>query len=218
MNDVLDQVIAPGADLIERVDAALMAHGIPTDHPVTGLMRRVGALPADVLSAATGWRPTALRATASDLRRTAAGYERQRDLIAAPAPWEGAAGEEFAAHRAALVAFIGETGEPTEASLAGRLRATGDYLDDVAEWMERARRNLAHAVAEALGSAEAVALHAGGDALAAATIAARVLTAASEVYADGDDLTRRWAGRLDQIGYRPPATIAPSSGAIRLSG
>lgn len=218
MSDVLDQVIAPGTQLLDRVDAALLAHGIPADHPVTALLRRLGALPADVLSAAATWCPAAVRATAADLRRVAAGYERQRDLVAASAGWAGTAGAEFAAHRAALAGFVAETGEPGEASLVGRLRATAAYLDDVAAWLERARRDLARAVAEALGSSEAVALHASGDALAAAAIAARVLAAAAEAYADGDAVAQRWAGRLDEITYRPPVTATPSSGEIRLSG
>jgi hypothetical protein len=42
--------------------------------------------------------------------------------------------------------------------MAGRLGATASYLDDVAAWLVRGRRALAGALAECLGSAEAVAL------------------------------------------------------------
>jgi hypothetical protein len=217
VSDALDRLIAPGADLLDRVDAALMAHGLPAGHPVTALLRRLGALPADVLRAMSAWRPVPLRAAASDLRHTAEGYERQRDLLSVPAGWEGAAGEGFAEHRRALVEFLGETGEPDEAGLVGRLRATAAYLDDVAEWLERSRGDMARSVADALGSAEAVRLHASGESEAAATIAARILATAAEAHSCGQAVAERWAGRLDEVSYRPPAPVAPLAGETRLT-
>jgi hypothetical protein len=207
--DALDRLTSPGADLLQRVDAALMADGLPAGHPVTELLRRLGALPADLLNAISAWRSAPLRAAASDLHRTAERYEQQRDRLTVPAGWAGAAGEGFAAHRQALVRFLGETGVPDETSLLGRLRATAAYLEDVAEWLDRSRREMARAVADVLGSAEAVRLHLSGDATAAAAIAARILTAATRAYSSGQAVAQRWAGRLDEVPYRPPAPTAP---------
>jgi hypothetical protein len=217
VSDALDRLIPPGADLLERVDAALLAQGLPAGHPVTALLRRLGALPADVLHAISGWRPAPLRVAASDLRHTAEGYGRQRELLGVPAGWAGAAGEGFAAHRRALVEFLGESGAPDEAGLVGRLRATAAYLDDVAEWLDRSRGDMARSIAEVLGSAEAVELHASGDAEAAATIAARILSAAAEAYSRGQVIAERWAGRLDELSYRPPTPAAPFVGETRLT-
>jgi hypothetical protein len=217
VSDALDRLLPSGADLLERVDAALMAHGLPAGHPVTPLLRRLGALPADVLDAISAWRPALLRAVASDLRHTAGGYQRQRDLLVLPTGWAGAAGEGFAAHRKALVEFLGQTGAPDEAGLVGRLRATAAYLDEVAEWLDRSRGDVARSIAEALGSAEAVRLHASGDADAAATIAARILAVAAEAYSCGQAIAERWVGRLGEVSYRPPAPAAPLTGEIRLS-
>lgn len=213
MTDALDRLSSPGADLLGRVDAALLAHGVPTDHPVTGLLRRLGALPADALHAISMLRPAPLRAVASDLRRTAEAYERQRDLLTVPAEWDGTAAEEFAAHRAALAGLLRETGSPDEESLVGRLRATAGYLDDVAEWMDRSRGDLARSIADVLGSAEAVRVHASGDVAAAATIGARVLTAAAQAHAGGQAISERWAGRLGEVSYRPSGDVR-----VRLEG
>jgi hypothetical protein len=216
VSDALDRLIPPGTDLLERVDAVLIAHGLPAGHPVAALLRALGALPADVLAATCGWRPAPLRADAADLRRTAEEYERERDLIV-PAEWAGSAGEGFAVHRTALVRFLGETGAPDEAGLVGRLRATAAYLDDVAEWLDRSRREMARSVADVLGSAEAVRLRATGDADAAASIAARVLSAAAEAYSGGRTVAKRWAGRLDEVSYRRPEPAAPITTETRLA-
>ncbi|MGC9670301.1 hypothetical protein ACNTMW_27630 [Planosporangium sp. 12N6] len=217
MSDVLDRVCEAGADLLRRVDAVLAAQGLPAGHPAVTLVRRLGALPAGVLDAVSAWRPAPVRAAAGDLRRLAEGYERQRDLLTPPARWAGAAGEGFAAHHAALVDFLGQTGAPDEASLVGRVRATAAYLDDVAEWLERSRRDMALAVADAIGSAEAVRLHEAGDVAAAAAIAARILAVAAEAESGGDEVARRWAGRLDEVTYRPPAPAATPVDQTRLA-
>ncbi|MDT5037779.1 MAG: hypothetical protein QOE03_2964 [Micromonosporaceae bacterium] len=208
MTDALDSLAEHGVDQMVRVDAALSAHGLPAGHPVAGLLRRLGALPADALDAILALRAAPLRAAATDLRRTAAGYSYQRDLLATPAEWAGSAGERFAAYRDDLVAHLGSTGDPDEQGLVGRLRGTADYLDDVATWVERSRRDMAVALAEVLGSIEATRLRtgrAGGTTAsvgAAATVGARVLTAAADAHAIGLVLAERWAGRLAEVPYR----------------
>jgi hypothetical protein len=217
VSDALDRLISPGADLLGRVDAVLTAHGLPADHPATELLRRLGALPSDLLEAVSTWRSDPLRDTAADLHRTAEAYEQQRDQLGTPTGWEGAAGAGFEAHRQSVVRFLGETGDPDETSLLGRLRATAAYLEDVAEWLDRSRSAMARAVADALGSAEAVRLHTSGDAVAAATLAARILTAAAEVDSSGSAVVQRWAGRLDEVPYRPPASVASSTSEARLT-
>jgi hypothetical protein len=218
----LDRLAGPGADLLARVDAALLAHGLPTGHPIVGLLRRLGALPGDASRAISAQRPAVLRAAGSELRKTIEGYERQRDLFGTPADWSGSAGAAFAEHRAALVGFLaGDTGG---ADMAGRLRATAEYLDEVAEWMEDSRAGLARALAEVLGSVEAIRLRgagpAGGDGTpgaAAATIGARILAVAAEAHDAGRAVAERWAGRLDEVPYRPPAVAVSTVDETRLS-
>jgi hypothetical protein len=75
---------------------------------------------------------------------------------------------------------------------------------------------MARSIADVLGSAEAVRLRASGDAGAAATVAARILAVAAEAYSCGQAIAERWAGRLDELSYRPPAPAAPLAGEIRL--
>jgi hypothetical protein len=208
MTDALDSLAEPGGDLMARVDAVLSTYGLPTDHPVAGLLRRLGALPTDALDAITALRAAPLRAAAIELRRTADGYSYQRDLLATPVEWAGSAGERFARYRADLVAHLAATGDSDEPGLVGRLRDTADYLDDVATWVDRSRRDMAFALADVLGSAEAIRLRSGrsGNATtivgAAATVGARILTAAADAHAVGLVLAERWAGRLDELPYR----------------
>jgi hypothetical protein len=211
MTDALDRLAEPGADLLGRVDAALLAHGFPAGHPIAGLLRRLGALPADTLHAISALRPAPLRAAASELRSTIDGYQRQRDLLDTPAGWAGSAGDRFAARRGALTAFLGETAEAGHATVA--------YLEDVAEWMERSRSATARTLADVLGSAEAIELrapvtdgvdHASTTAVAAATVGSRFLATAVEVHDAGRAVAERWAGRLDEVDYRPPAADAPA--------
>jgi uncharacterized protein YukE len=211
MTDALDRLAEPGADLLERVDAALLAHGFPAGHPIADLLRRLGALPADALHAISALRPAPLRTVASELRQTLDGYERQRDLLPAPPGWTGSAGDRFATLQAALTGFLGETAD------AGRV--TVAYLDDVADWMAQARSATARTLADVLGSTEAIQLRApapGGTdrvqaiATAAVTVGARFLATAVEVHDAGRAVAERWAGRLDEVSYRPPAADAPT--------
>ncbi|GAA1804272.1 hypothetical protein HC028_04230 [Planosporangium flavigriseum] len=211
MSDGLDRLLPPAATLLARVDAVLVAHGVPPAHPVTALLRKLGALPADVLDAISAWRPAPLRDAAADLRQTAEEYASLHGLLTAPAGWAGPTFEGFAAHQAALSEFLGEPG------LEGRLLATAAYLDEVAEWLDRSRGELARSVADALGSAEAVRVHASGDAEAAVAIATRILEAAAEAYDRGQEIADRWAGRLDEISYRPPASTAALPNEIRVA-
>jgi uncharacterized protein YukE len=131
-----------------------------------------------------------------------------------PDGWTGTAARAYAARWADAAAHLDD--------LAGRLTATAAYLTETADWTTGARRTLAAALADALGSAEAVRLRgsAGTGAFgdpgperiaAAATIGARVLDAAARAHDAGRALGDRWTGRLDELPYRPPAEVGTTT-------
>jgi len=221
MTDALDRLAAPGADLLDRVDRVLVTHGLPTDHPIIDLLRRLGALPTDAFRAISGLRPAPLRAAATELRRTADGYARQRDLLATPVEWTGVAGEQFAVYRAGLVGHLGETGETGGPGLVGRLYATAGYLDDVADWADRSRLDMARALADVLGSAEALRLCAAtsvnNESTDAAAVGSRVLSAAAGAHASGLAIAERWAGALDEVPYQLPTAGSTAAGETSLT-
>jgi len=213
--DVLDRIAGPGRDLLSRVDSVLSAGGAPADHPVWPLMRRVGALPGDVLAAFCALAPEQVTAAGHAVRGRAEAYVEERaDLAAAVAAttWEGDSAAAFSQRWAALGGHLGGEVAPDAPGLAGRLAATAGYLDDVAAWMRSARRDLAHEVATALGSMEAVRVCApatGGPARpdragpAAATIGAVVLAVADRQAGAAEEVLERWAGRLTDLPFQP---------------
>lgn len=213
--DILDRVAVPGRDLLSRVDSVLAAGGAPADHPVWPLLRRVGALPGDVLDAFCALVPEQVTAAGAAVRGRAEAYVDERaDLAAAVAAttWEGDSAAAFGQRWAALGGHLGSEVAPDAPGLAGRLVATASYLDDVAGWMRSARRDLATEVATALGSLEAVRVRApatGGPgdqaraAPAAATIGAVVLAVADRQAGAAEEVLERWAGRLTDLPYRP---------------
>jgi hypothetical protein len=220
--DTLVRVAEPGRDLLARVDAALAATGAPAEHPIWPLLRRVGALPGDVLEAYCALEPDRLTAAGEQVRVRAETYAEERaDLAAAVAAtdWTGVSASAFEQRWAALGDHLGGTAAPDVPSLAGRLAATASYVDDVAEWMRAARRDLAHEVATALGSQEAVRLLAAGgttsaQAGAAATIGAAVLAVADRQAGAAEEVAERWAGRLAEVPFRPPERVEPGGGTL----
>ena len=212
--DTLASVAEPGRDLLARVDAVLAASGAPADHPIWPLMRRVGALPGDVLEAFCALVPENLAAAGERVRVRAETYAEERaDLAAAvtATDWTGTSASAFEQRWAALGEHLGGSAAPDAPSLAGRLAATASYVDDVAAWMRAARGDLAHEVATALGSQEAVRLRvadagAGGTSVAgaAATIGVAVLAAAERQAGAAEEVAERWAGRLAELPFRPP--------------
>jgi hypothetical protein len=218
--DVLDRVAGPGTDLLARVDAALLDAGAPARHPVWPVLRRVRALPGAAFAALLALRPETLHASAAQLRVQARGYLRTQAGVGGGQPWSGPAARGYEARWEALRGHLGETADPTEDSLAGRLAATAAYLDELADWVRDARAGVALAVAAALGSAEAVALRApvdpdgddrtgqphraAAESSAAAAIAAHVLDAVVRALDDGDAVARRWSGRLGELPFREP--------------
>ncbi|MBO0869689.1 MAG: hypothetical protein J2P15_14095, partial [Micromonosporaceae bacterium] len=154
------------------------------------------------------------------LRDTAQHYTTEAAATPAPVGWAGPSAEAYRNSWRALADHL--AGGPE--SMADRLRHTASYVDDVADWLARTRDALAMTLAECLGSREAVRLRtpapAGGSAqrahtAAAATIAVEVLRCAAEALDAGEQLRSRWAGRLDELAYRPPAgTTAQASGTL----
>jgi len=224
--DILDRVAPAARDLLGRVDSALLAAGAPADHVIWSLLRRVGALPGDVLESFGALRPATLRAAASDLRTLAARYVDERGSLVeagASADWEGSAAQAFQARVRAMANHIGDRVDPGDGTLSGRLAATASYVDSMADWMASARVELARSLAEALGSTEAVRLHADPGpntdaAQAAAAIGARVLsTAAHEIDAATAEYDR-WAERLDELPFRavvqPGGRATPTTAAL----
>lgn len=233
--DLLDRVYPAARELLDRVDATLLAGGAPADHPIWPLLRRLGALPGEVVAHLAGGAPGGLTETGDTLRQHADGYRHRVDEVPMPAGWRGPAADAFGASWSGLSAHLAGSGPDT---LAGRLTDTASYVDDVAAWLGRARRAVAGSVAECLGSAEAITLHsapgdltgawfAGGGAgsgspspsavtRAAATVGARLLATAAEILDDGRAVHDRWSGRLDELTYRPPAPAPASTSHLQL--
>jgi hypothetical protein len=217
--DVLDRVYPVARELLDRVDATLLAGGAPPDHPIWPLLRRLGALPGEIVAHLAAVPPDGLTGPGDALRQQAAGFRHRADEVPMPAAWRGPAAEAYAVAWSGLSAHLAGSGPDT---LAGRLTGTADYLDDVAAWLGRARRAVAGTVAECLGSAEAVTLRSApadltaAIARAAATIGAHVLATAAEVLDDGRTVHESWSGRLGELSYRPPAPAPASSAHLRL--
>ncbi len=228
--DLLDRVYPVASELLEQVDAILLASGAPADHPIWPLLRRVGALPGGAAAHLAGVAPDGLTGAADALRQQADGYRQWTDAVPMPAAWGGPAAEAYAAAWWALSAHLAGSGPDT---LAGRLADTASYLDDVTAWLGRSRRALAGTVAECLGSAEAVILRSAPDtadwlsggggspsptaaARAAATIGGHLLQTVAEILDDGRTVHDRWAGRLGELTYRPPAAAPASTAHLRL--
>jgi hypothetical protein len=213
--DLLDRIHPFARGLLARVDATLLASGAPDDHAIWPLLRRLGALPGEAVDRLAEVTPEALSAAARPLRDRADGYRSWVSSVPAVAAWRGPAAEGFVAHWSTLAGHL--AGD--EETLAGRLVDTAGYLEDVAAWLARARRELAGALAECLGSAEAVTLHAPasgaagerGVVIAAATLGEHVLTAAGDVLDDGQRTLDSWRGRLDEL--RHPA-VTPSRAQV----
>ncbi len=211
--DSLDHLAASGAELFDRVDRTLSAAGAPDDHRIWPLLANLRALPGDALAVVVGLRAAPLLAAATAMRELIPRYDETRTILVdrgrglPPGGWEGAAAEAFGAHQTALAAHLGGGAE----SLTGRLEHTAAYPEAVADWVYRTRGAVARTLAEVLGSAEAVALRAGGAgrpampaALAAAEIGARLLATVAQSYDQADTLLRGWTSALAELDYRAP--------------
>jgi ABC-type transporter Mla subunit MlaD len=235
--DLLDQIHPASRDLLDRVDATLLAAGAPEDHRIWPLLRRVGALPGEAVGQFAAATPERLAAAAVPLRDHADGYRSSVASVPAVAAWRGPAAEGFAAQWSTLSGHLAGDDE----TMAGRLLDTARFLDDVSGWLSRARRELAGALAECLGSAQAGAVRglpaaaapdprhaltpgsgtpAPREAVAAAaTIGAHLLATVAEIIDDGQRTLDDWAGRLSDLPYPTvPASPAgiPAGGRLEI--
>ncbi|RIV36996.1 hypothetical protein [Micromonospora radicis] len=209
--DALDRLAEPGLDLLRRVDT-LLAAGAPEGHRVWPLLRRMQVLPGDALHSFLDLRPGPLVGAGQAVRRHVHGYDHACAALTDPALWSGPAASAYGQSRTLLLRHLDEGPE----SLVGRLEATAGYADALADWVEGSRLAVARALADVIGSAEAVAVvtatsatdavsHSGPSSpgsAAAAEIAARVLAVLCVAYDGAETLLRQWAPSLDESSLR----------------
>jgi hypothetical protein len=227
--DILDRVSEPAGDLMRRVDGVLLAAGAPADHLVWPLLRKLGALPGDVVESFRSMRSAPLRAAAHELRARAERFADENAALAAAVaatPWQGDAAQQFTMRWRSLARHLGDRPAIDDDSLAGRLATTASYVDSVADWMDRARVALARSLGDALTSAEAVRLHGvqpngrtgefgalpPAATSAAAVIASEVLQTAIEQLTMAEDEHARWVGRLAELPFRQSVEAADRGG------
>lgn len=213
--DALARLEPVARSLMTDVDAALGTLGAPAGHLVWTLLRRTGTTPADAVAFFADAEPERLDAAADALRDEARAYTEM--AIPADVSWEGGAGQAYATTAHALDAYL-------RGDMAGALEETASYVEEVARWYRRSRDRIARAIAEVLGSAQAVTVrtrHAGHPTSvgAAADIGAHVLEATAESLDDGRGLSSDWSSRVAEVTFRAPVETGPGrfDAAIRLS-
>ncbi|MFI6227499.1 hypothetical protein ACIBCR_09305 [Micromonospora echinospora] len=149
--DLLDRLAEPGLDLLGRVDT-LLASGVPEGHPVWPLLRRMQALPGEAVRTFLDLRPAPLAGGGRTVRQFVRDYDDACAALTDQAAWSGPAASAYGQARAGLLRHLDEGPD----SLVGRLESTAGYADALADWAERSRLALARALADVLGSAEAV--------------------------------------------------------------
>ena len=184
MRDRLDEVLGVAAPLLARVDAALAEQGAPADHEVWRQLRRVRLLPGDAARAVASLRPAEFDDAVDLLRADARACAEVAQELPPPGEWDGEAAQAYVELRARVADRLSGDGE----SLDERLEASADLAEALIDWMERARAELALALAGVLASSDAVTLKTEDDPLAAAALAAQVLRTIAESYAEADDL------------------------------
>jgi len=227
--DAFSRIEPVARDLLARVDAALIALGAPADHPIGARLRLLGTTPGDAVAYFASSDPVPLRAAGAELRGEVREYG--STTIPVSIPWHGRAGEAYANQAAALRAHLGSGSDlaPYPESLSGRLAATASYVEDVANWLEGSRADIARALADVLTSAQAVIIRScpaladglatltllpgrvRGDAIrAAADVGDHVLATAAESLQAGHDLLGRWRPLLTELPFRAPQLAEPA--------
>ena len=220
--DALDRLAEPGLDLLTRVDA-LLAAGAPEGHRLWPLLRRMQVLPGVAVREFLELHPAPLTGAGHAVRRLVRGYDDTCAVLTDPVAWSGSAASAYDEARAALLRHLDEGPE----SLVGRLESTAGYADALAGWVESSRAALARALAEVVGSAEAVAVYAASrpgveagpvGASAAAEIATRVLGVLGVAYDGAETLLRQWGPSLTETTWRDRAVSAPRYGGTTRIG
>ncbi|GAB3067650.1 hypothetical protein [Micromonospora schwarzwaldensis] len=220
--DALDRLAEPGLDLLTRVDA-LLAAGAPEGHRLWPLLRRMQVLPGAAVREFLDLHPAPLTGAGHAVRRLVRGYDDTCAVLTDPVAWSGSAASAYDEARTALLRHLDEGPE----SLVGRLESTAGYADALAGWVESSRAALARALAEVVGSAEAVTVHAASrpgveagpaGASAAAEIATRVLGVLGVAYDGAETLLRQWGPSLAETTWRDRAVSAPRYGGTTRIG
>ncbi|WFE38018.1 hypothetical protein [Micromonospora sp. WMMD998] len=220
--DALDRLAEPGLDLLTRVDT-LLAAGAPEGHRLWPLLRRMQVLPGVAVREFLELHPAPLADAGHAVRRLVRGYDDTCAVLADPVAWSGSAAGAYDEARGALLRHLDEGPE----SLVGRLESTAGYADALAAWVESSRAALARALAEAIGSAEAVTVHAAvrpgveagpAGASAAAEIATRMLGVLGVAYDGAETLLRQWGPSLAETTWRDRAGTAPRYGGTTRIG
>ena len=200
MTDLLDRVIAPSGDLLDRVESVLIAGGIPDGHPVAVDLRRCGSLPADAVEYVRALDPGALRALGADATTAAEAARHASDALPTAPASQGVVSTAMKVEWESLTVRLRDgSGAGAGTGLAARCERTAAGCEDLAAWAEAARADLAGALAACLGSAEAVLVRSAGAApspqacAAAADIAHRVLRSVSETITAGWERYADWA-------------------------
>ena len=209
--DLLDRVRPAAADLLGRVDSALLTLGAPADHAVWTLLRTVGALPSEAVAHVAELSPGLLADAAATMRRSTSQWHDVVVTLPSSTGSEGVAAEAYANAWPGVAAHL--------ADLAGRLDDAAAYLTATADWIARSRRSLAGTLAACLGSREALTLRSAGVAgvdratvAAAADLATQVLAIVAHCLDDGWQLRDRFAHVLAESGPVDPGadpTIGP---------
>jgi len=199
MTDLLDRVYPTAADLLGRVDRALLTLGAPASHPIWTVMRPVGATPSDAVEHFVTLDTGPLLDAAGSVKSATSEWN---DIVAGlprTIQSEGIAAEAYANALPGMVAHLDD--------LTGGLDDTAAFLLAVAEWIARSRRSLAGTLASCLGSREAVTLRSGTSGgidpamvVAAADIGAQVLAMVSHCLDDGWQVRDRYTAVLAEMG------------------
>ena len=202
--DLLDRVMAPASDLLDRVDDLLVRHGAPRDHPVWALIRRVEALPGSALADVATLAPERIRAAVAPLATSADDCQTAVAVVPLALDAQGVAASAFANRWSDMRGQIVDDRD----SLGVRLDETAAYLRAVADWAATARRDLATTLAGCLGSAEAVAVRSASldvehhATLAAADIGAHVLGEVAQAIEAGWQVRQDWAHIAEETPVR----------------
>ncbi|GGQ70340.1 hypothetical protein [Couchioplanes azureus] len=189
--DRLRQLLDTAGPLLRRVDALLDGGGAPAGHGVWAQLRRVRLLSGDAAHAVAALRPADLADAGPELRAEARAYAALAASLPAPTQWSGSAAEAFEDARRRTASHLSGDGD----SLGDRLRASADLADDLVDWMRTTREALAAALADVLGSTEAITVCADEvdplsptQAAAAAAVAETVLRTVADAYDRAADL------------------------------
>lgn len=216
--DALDRLAEPGVELLDRVDR-LLAVGAPEGHRLWPLLRRMQVLPGAAVRGFLDLHPASLTESGRAVRRLIPTYDDVCRTLSDPVAWSGPAASAYDQARTALLRHLDEGPE----SLVGRLESTAGYADALADWVVGSRYALARALADVLGSAEAVQVRTatgttgtgtpvtaaearpGGPVLlAAADIGHRVLSVLGVAYDGAETLLREWSPSLTEVTWRGP--------------